>query len=289
LGCRETRRVDVNDVPFAVSGIPPIIQPLIRKRHVVLSAGRSGRKSVPGYSVPYSAQNIHLGQNLYLGAEAVTVGNAAGQPAKTAVTEFDYDANGNPGWKKDYDWVGFNGAYFESTGTLKRQTTNNYYLSVTDYQSADGYWQPHDTNIWAAVSARRLNAVQRSTISNGSTPYAATEFVYAGNNDSAYTSGNIVYEKRWDSVKSSSLPSLGALTSSNSQVLTRAFDSYGNVTDTYEPEVPTHNTYDSTGSLIVNISKAGQRHVQNTWVNNVAIQSTTDVENSLTNDGVGPK
>jgi hypothetical protein len=55
----------------------------------------------------YSAQNVHLGQNLYLGSEAVTVGNAAGQPTKTAVTEFDYDASGNLTWKKEYDWVGF--------------------------------------------------------------------------------------------------------------------------------------------------------------------------------------
>jgi hypothetical protein len=141
--------------------------------------------------------NTYFGQNkydLYVSSEATTVGNnngtTFGQPLKTAVTDYNYDANGNLLEKTEYDWVDFAGASIEMASVIKRQTTYGNYVNVTDDQSPDGYWQPHNPAIWASGSARRLNSVQRVTITDGTTPYAATEYTY----DNAYTSGNITYE-----------------------------------------------------------------------------------------------
>jgi RHS repeat-associated protein len=229
--------------------------------------------------------NAYFGQNkydLYVSSEATTVGNnngtSFGQPVKTAVTDYNYDANGNLLAKTEYDWVDFAGSSIEMGSVIKRQTMYGNYVNVTDDQNPDGYWQPHNSAIWAQGSARRLNSVQRVTITDGTTPYAATEYTY----DNAYTSGNITYEKHWDSVKSPTLPEIGTFSAANAQVLTHTYDSYGNLTDVSEPEVPTHNTYDPLSRHIINVAKAGQRNVQTTYANDVAIQSVKDVENGLT-------
>jgi RHS repeat-associated protein len=229
--------------------------------------------------------NAYFGQNkydLYVSSEATTVGNnngtAFGQPLKTAITDYNYDANGNLLAKTEYDWVDFAGSSIEMGSVIKRKTIYGNYLVVMDDQNPDGYWQPNDPAIWSQASGRRLTSVQRVTITDGTTPYAATEYTY----DNAYTSGNITYEKHWDSVKSPTLPDIGAFSSANAQVLTHTYDSYGNLTDVSEPEVPTHNTYDPLSRHIVNVAKVGQRNVQTTYANDVAIQSVTDVENGLT-------
>ena len=70
--------------------------------------------------------------------------------------------------------------------------------------NANAYWNAHNTALWPTGTSRRLNAIRRLTTFEGSTAKAATEFVY----DSPYSNGNVTDEKRWDSVKSATLPSL---------------------------------------------------------------------------------
>jgi RHS repeat-associated protein len=170
------------------------------------------------------------------------------------------------------------------THSLWRRPQFDYIVNVSeepgDYINA--YWNPHNLAHWAQFSARRLDSVWRRTVSNGSTTYAATEFGY----DNPYTTGNPTAEKRWDSVKSPSLPALGQLASGNSQLLSRTFDSSGNPTDVCNPAACTHITYDAFGNLVTGVYQAyqtgAQRSLGYTWLNGVALGSKTDVDNGLT-------
>jgi hypothetical protein len=126
------------------------------------------------------------GVNYYLQQEIVSTRNSSGTLTKSAVTTSSYDGNGNLTEKDEYDWTPYN----QNPSTLKRKTTYNYYVSATansqDYPNA--YWNVHNTSIWAAGTSRRLNAVKRQTIFDGSSnPKAATEYVY----DSPYNTGNV--------------------------------------------------------------------------------------------------
>ena len=85
--------------------------------------------------------------------------------------------------------------------------------------------------------------VIRGNSPGGVAVQAVSEYTY----DNSYTRGNLTEEKRWDSVKSAAVPGAGALDSTNSLVLTRACDSFGNLTDLLAPEVRTHFTYGSVG------------------------------------------
>jgi RHS repeat-associated protein len=214
-------------------------------------------------------------KNPYIQQETVTVNGSA---ARTAVTNYAYDVNGNMLSKAEYDWN-------ETGGALLRNTVSEYFLK--DFSSngyLNAYWKPHNPAIWSTNPpwTRRLKAVRRITVSSGSTPVAATEFAY----DNPYTKGNVLSEARWDSVKAGSLPALGGLLSSNSQVLSRTFDSYGNLTDIYEPEVRTHTTYDSIGNVVQidqGYQSSAQRTTEYSWYNNgVALNTQKDYDNNFT-------
>src|SRR5205823_3263825 len=72
------------------------------------------------------------------------------------------------------------------------------------------------------------------------TPIAVTEFYY----DNPNTSGNLTQQFKWDDQKSGVIPQ-GSLSVSNSQVLNRAYDTAGNLTDIYAPEIRTKISYGS--------------------------------------------
>jgi RHS repeat-associated protein len=244
------------------------------------------KKRIWDRNQPYGLRNRWFTpNNPYIAKEIVTVGNSGESPTKSAVTDFSYDKNGNLLTKTEFDWVD----YPAETGvTIKRKTDFDYIVTVPDASAypvtddANAYWNPHNTAIWPAGTARRLNSVLRRTVSNGSTAYAATEYSY----DYPYSKGNIIAEKRWDSEKSPTLPGLGQLSTSNSQVLQRAYDSYGNLTDILEPEVRTNITYDPEGNVVTRVDQgyqtSAQRSFQYTWQNDVAIGSKTDLDNNLT-------
>ncbi len=231
-------------------------------------------------------------QNQFLKKEMSTIYTAAGAPSKTATKEQAYDKNGNLRSSTEYDWVAYPG---ETGATVKRKTTFDTYLKYlgSDVRSADdlsdlddinAYWRPHNTALWPLGTARRLNAIMRRTVLDGSgTAFAATEYIY----DNALGSGNVTYENRWDDLKAGVLPGdLGSLTSENSLQLRREYDTYGNgnLVRIYEPNVPTQITYNTKRNLVerVDYGPNAERSYQYTWLNGVAVGSKTDLKNGLT-------
>jgi|GEM_PF-1439766 len=220
--------------------------------------------------------------NPWMTKEIVSVPNAAGALSKSAIVNFNYDKNGNLLTKTEYDWVNYG---VETGSTIKRKTQFDYYVSLPQASSvvdnANAYWREHNTSLWPTGTARRLNAVKRQTIFEGTTAKAATEYVY----DSAYSKGNVTSQRRWDSVKAASLPSLGNLSSANSQVLTYGYDAYGNLTDKYEPEVRTHIAYDSNHALVTQVDTgygtSAVRSMSYAWLNGVAMGIKHDLQNDL--------
>ena len=237
---------------------------------------------VPGTVSQYPLVPVPV-QNPWIRRETTTIGDASGNPALTSVVERMIDKNGNLIQATEYDWIGYNPNVPE-TGTVARRTTQwTYYASVPDATSinfsAYEYWNPHTPG-----SARRLDAVQRKEISDGSGNKAAvTEMVY----DDPFRAANVISELHWDSAKSASVPGPGALSASNSQVLTRAYDGFGNITDFNEPEIRTHITYDGTGSQPTRVDFAYQTPQQRSWEYHWNISAGTldwkkDLDNNAT-------
>lgn len=189
--------------------------------------------------------------NAFIKKEIVSVGNAAGTPFKSAITEYVYEKNGNVRSRTEHDWV----FYPNETGTAARIAvfTHNVVVPNSDIVTDDlfAYWQGHHTVLWPdPTSTRRLNAVQRQETRDGSNNVkAVTEFEYVCVDDPlkncAYTTGNVTAEKRWDSVKSASVPPLGTLTASNSVVLARNYNINGDLTEILPPAIHTQITYAS--------------------------------------------
>jgi RHS repeat-associated protein len=231
-------------------------------------------------NTPYGFRDYNtIANNNYMQTEIVSIRNAAGALTKSAITSFVYDKNGNMRTKTEYDWV----APGAGGSTIKRKTESNYYVVTQDstnytiVDDANAYW-----NSGMVGAPRRLNAVKRQTIYEGaSTAKAAAEYIY----DDPYTKGNVRYEKRWDSVKSSSLPALGNLSAANSQVMEMQYDSYGNLTDKFEGGAQTHITYDASASLVTQVETAygttAQRTMKYEWLNGVALWKKLDFDNNL--------
>ncbi len=206
--------------------------------------------------------------NAYIQRETTTVGNAAGLPTLTTVTEKTIDKNSNLLQTIEYDWVPYDPAGPEVGVTVKRTTKNTYYADVPAATNSvfvpddpESYWNSHFSPLQPA-QPRRLNALRRKEIRDGADAIVAvTEFEY----DDAYRSGNPTAEKRWDSVKSPAPPGPGTLNPGNSQVLTRSYGAYGNLEDIFEPEVPTHITYDSSGSFPEQVIYALGTSAQRSW------------------------
>jgi RHS repeat-associated protein len=219
--------------------------------------------------------------NPYIEKETTTVGNAQGQPSKTSVSKFVYDKNGNLRSRTDYDdWVAYAGSdVMEPDGSNARTTELDYYVTVPLASSV----ADNGNAYWNASRSPRLNAIKSRSIKANAKTYAITKYIY----DYPLTRGNVLKEIRWDSPEPSSTPpAFDELGSSNSQVLSRAYDSYGNLTDIYEPEVRTHATYDADGNVVTRLDKAygtsAQRSWQYTWLNGVAVGSKIDLDNNLT-------
>jgi len=217
--------------------------------------------------------------NPYIQKETVTVGNSAGVPTKTAVTNNTFDKNGNVTQRTEYNWVNYAGASVENGTTVQRSTTRIYHLVVpTAASTAD------DPNAyWNSGAPPRLDALRRREISDGTTIKAISEFYY----DDATANGNVETEKRWDSVKAPTPPALGTLTVSNAQVLTRDYSADGNLVDIFAPDVPVHFTYDTYGNYPIQIKYGYNTSQERSWTyvwNDATgvLNSMTDADNNVT-------
>jgi RHS repeat-associated protein len=227
---------------------------------------------------------INNANNPYIERETVTVGNAASEPISTAVTSFVYDKNGNALSKTEWDWVSYAGAAVETGGSLRRLTVLTYQVATSQASATNndpnGYWQAHNPTLWSdPLSPRRLGAIRRREIRDSAGIAAAAEFEY----DGPYTKGNVKKEYHWDNTKASvSNP----LTAGNSVVFSRDYDSRGNVTDIFEPDVRTHIEYDN-GTVpkytYYAYQTPSQRRTEYVWSpNGAVIIAETDLDNNTT-------
>jgi RHS repeat-associated protein len=248
--------------------------------------------------------------NPYIASEVKTL---SGPSPKSVRAEYQYDKNGNLRKKKEFDWTPEIG-----NSLLLRETEFNYckYVSgscldakdATDNSGNDtnAYWQPvnmpappepQDPNnfendpvyqsqyaswISSPVMHPRLNEVRRRTIRNGCNVAAAvSEYVYN-------TKGNVIEERRWDSAKippgQTAPPISQELTAANAQILTRGYDSQGNLTNIYEPEIPTVNYYLANGALgqVEQGNSTDKRTFVYGWnASGTTILSKTDFDNHI--------
>ena len=174
---------------------------------------------------------------------------------------------------------------------MSRSGAQTYYVALpassTFSDDANAYWRPHNASLWPdSLSSRRLNAVLRREGKEGSSVQAASEFEY----DDAYRKGNLTKDKRWDTTKSAVLPGPGQFSAANAVILTRAYDTYGNLTDIFDPEVRTTLAYGSvcgTQSLYpTQVQQAPglpeQRTTTYFWNCSTGLMAAqTDVENGL--------
>ncbi len=263
-------------------------------------------QSIVGYLPPVN--------NPYVAQERRTETNTAGAGSKTAITDFSYNGNGLLTSRIEYEW-----ANYEATAdsaplkvvardttmlTVDRRIDLQYHyvhpLSSPTSDVTTGYWREHNPRRWSdARLPRRLDAVRRRTISNSTRIYAVTEYEYEDNN--AYTTGNVKYEERWDSVKPTTMPGLGTLSAANAQVLTRGYDSVGNLIEIGAPgiigapEIHTTIHYDSLpgvdgpGPYPTRVVYAPGMALARTWSYDWDdasgwLKSSTDVDNALTTE-----
>jgi len=188
-----------------------------------------GRNQTPGMMTGTSTSRPQTPGNPYVSLESIVVYGANGT-TKSAVTTYNSDANGRPVVKTEYDWVSGTVTSTPNSQYKKRETRYDYYVPVVPGNNVNAWWNEHNTTLSGITlrGMRRLNAVRRVTVYDGlNNPKAATEYVY----DNAYTKGNVTYERRWDSAKTTSLPTtLDGLTSANSQEFRYVYDNYGNLT-----------------------------------------------------------
>jgi RHS repeat-associated protein len=230
--------------------------------------------------------------NPYVIRESVTLEHPSNTPSRTAVTDYAYDKNGNVLLRNEYDWVDFNqsGSQVETGNSVIRTTAIGYYAvarnaAENSQNDNNAYWE---ISIGAQTpGTRRLNAVRRRSIAQGSAAFAATEYNY----DSPTSKGNVTTETRWDAPQSGTPPSpLDALTS---KTWTRSYDTFGNLTDIYEPadyQEPvrrTHISYDAEGYFPTRVDysylSTTQRSWQYVWNSSAGVvNSKTDIDNNIT-------
>ena len=174
--------------------------------------------------------------NPFISRESVTTDALEGQP-RSAVTDYSFDKNGNLLTVREYDWSNYSqSAAVEAPGALRRTTSLNYYLSVP--AAADASNGPD--RYWGADAPRRLDAVQRRTVSEESGVRSISEFEY----DNPLSNGNVKVERRWDDSKPGCAPTV-PLSPVYCLNLTRGYQPNGNLTDIFEPAIRTRLIYDS--------------------------------------------
>jgi RHS repeat-associated protein len=176
-------------------------------------------------NAPFGASDV----NPYVKTEFTSVRDAAGTLVKTAIKDFNYDKNGNVTRVTEYDWVDYGSVPRDASGNptgipvgiYTRDTINTYYSPTPDASNnttddPDVYFKGTSPNLRNAIASREV----QSGLSGAA---ARTEFFY----DNALTTGNLIEQKSWDSIKGAITR---PLTTANSISVTHQYDSYGNRT-----------------------------------------------------------
>ena len=195
--------------------------------------------------------NLTSSLNAYVKTEFTTILDNSGQPALTAIKDFEYDKNGNVIKVTEYDWVAFGSVPRQTSGNdpigrvigipggaaIKRITVNSYYHQTPNAAVTN----VTDPNVYVFSSSPLLKGLLKTTeIQDASgTAVSRSEFIY-DNSPTAPTKGNVTETRTWDSTKAATLGSADAngfrLNSSNSVSTTAVYDQYGNPTSTTDPK-----------------------------------------------------
>ncbi len=174
---------------------------------------------------PYLVVDI----NPYTKTEFVSIKNAAGTLVKTAITDYNYDKNGNLMQRAEYDFVDYASVPRDGTGkptgipagAVPQKVIVNTFNSPTPDASdkttvtANAYNKPGSPNVRIAVASTEVRSGTGTTV-------ARTEITY----DNALTTGNQIQVKSWDSVKGGLTAPLNA---GNSSSVATQYDAYGNI------------------------------------------------------------
>ena len=221
---------------------------------------RVWKQNIPKGATNYTGQRT----NPYVATEFISIRNAAGSLAKTAIKDYKYDKNGNLTQVVEYDWIAYSGPYVDTTQgtalttlpaglTPKRVTINEWSLLTPDASDS----ATDDPNVYHKSTAPRLlRAVKATEVRSDfsdTTALSRKEFYY----DNATMTGNLSEQRSWDSRKNKAYtdPDAGItrpLGASNSisifyqfgtwlngptGKLTQMTDANGNVTDYFYDDI----------------------------------------------------
>ena len=187
------------------------------------------RNSIKQYNSAYAEQT-----NAQVKTEFISLPDSNGNLTKTIIKDYSYDKNGNQTQIVEYNFVDYatiprNGdgkpTGIPSGLTFKRRTQNTYYAATPD--ANDNY--SNDGNIYCNYGSPSNNRSVASTQLfdvNGQS-VTRSEFFY----DNAFTTGNLIETKSWDSTKGILPPAPGngsQLDSSNSISTSTEYNQFGN-------------------------------------------------------------
>ncbi|MCC7342095.1 MAG: hypothetical protein IT170_13530 [Bryobacterales bacterium] len=175
--------------------------------------------------------------NPYVRTEILSVASG-GTLAKSSAKVYSYDKNGNVLELNEYDW-GTPGlipgapdsiAGPPSDASLKRRTVSSFFNATPAAGDGSETVSDHALAYWYGGAPRVIRATKEVRVEEGAAAKAVTQYVY----DNASTTANVTQEWRWDSTKAGYSP--GATLAAGNAILTsHQYDSYGNRTQTTDP------------------------------------------------------
>jgi len=184
--------------------------------------------------------------NFYVKTEFRSIANANGDLVWTAISDFEYDKNGNLTSEKVYDWVSYASAHSGGpiipAGAVPARVTvssyNNATPAATDSSSdsSNAYWYASAPTLRSAMASMEIRD------GNGG-KFSRYEFSY----DNAATTGNVTQQTHWDSSRGAySNP----LMTGNSVTLSTQYNQFGQPTLTTDARgYQTQLTYGSVGGF----------------------------------------
>lgn len=191
-------------------------------------------ESLQAWNYPVGVQTSKNANN-FIKSEFRTIVDNAGNPTHTAITDYNYDKNGNLTRVKEYGFVLYSDVPRDANGRptgipgsaqLIRETVNEYWTTAPDASDtttngSNCYW-----NSSAPANVRTLKATELKD--GAGNTVSRSEMVY----DNPLTTGNVTQARVWDSTKGAwSIP----LTTANSNLVQAQYDQYGNPTLITDP------------------------------------------------------
>jgi len=231
-------------------------------------------------------------KNFYVKTEFISIPNAGGTLAKTAIKDFTYDKNGNVIQVAEYDWVPYGDVARDVDGIptgaipgsaqLKRVIASGFY-NQTPTASSSAF----NSAIYNLSTAPNLRAALqwKETRSNLTQALSRIEFDY----DDATSKGNVTAQRVWDSTKGAYSSSLSP---ANSISTSTQYNQYGSpILSTDARGFQTQFNYGNIGGGLIDlypteIKVAYQTAVQRTETREYdfstgLVTRSTDVDNNI--------